>query len=108
MRIDWHTAKDKETRLPDRKILNNEAIRLDFNDRLLTKDISDFDEYKDYVCSIDGNFWVILLNECLKRSLIHNQNDYFRTAIAQMKEPRPMIDLLEEYIEDQNLLPIGW
>ena len=65
-------AKEKETGLPDRKILNNEAIKFDFNDRLLAKEISDFDEYKDYVCSIDGQFRVIILNESLRKSLIHN------------------------------------
>ena len=39
-------AFDKETGLPDRKIVNDEAIKMDFNDRLISKEVSDFDEYK--------------------------------------------------------------
>ena len=108
VRIEWEKAKDKETGLPNRMILTNEAIRLDFNDRLLTKEVSDYDDYKDYVCSIDRNFRVIILNESLKKSLIQNQNDYFRTAVAGMQEPQSMMELLQEYISENQLLPNGW
>jgi hypothetical protein len=44
----------------------------------------------------------------LKKSLLNNQNEYFRTSVAEMQEPRPMLELLEEYISEHQLLSKGW
>ena len=72
IRIDWEKAIDKQTKKPDRRILNDEAIKEDFNDRLVTRKISDYEEYKEWVTSLDSKFRVIILKESLKKSLIQN------------------------------------
>ena len=89
-------------------MVNDEAIKVDFNDRLISKEISDFDEYKRWIFSISGSFRTCIMKEGLKKSLLNNQNDYFRSSVAEMQEPRPMLELMEEYISEHQLLTNEW
>ena len=76
VRINWEYAIDPDTRIVDRRLVNDETIKADFNDRLVSGEVESLDEYKDWVCGIDSQFRVHLLREGLVRALLHNQNDF--------------------------------
>jgi hypothetical protein len=69
--------------------------------------VADFDEYKDWLTSLDTQFVPFLLRQNVKVTLERIQNDFFRTATEKMKEPRPMKEILNEFIDKHGLLPGG-
>jgi hypothetical protein len=65
VRIDWYNVIDLNTLKIDRKLVNDETIKADFNDRLVSGEFESYDEYKDWVCGIDLQFRVVVVKESL-------------------------------------------
>lgn len=104
-RINWHKAYEEDGKTPDMKVLNPLRIRQDFWDRLITGDVTDLDDYEAFVEEIDTQYAPILDNDSLHKALHRLQNKFFKSEHEKISKPREMIELLNEYLTREGLLP---
>ena len=61
--------------------------------------------YKDFVISKDTQYRPFLVGSDIKAKLERIQNDHFQYRINKMDKPPDMIELLEEYLKNEDILP---
>ena len=67
-------------------------------------DVTNFDEYKEYVFSKGLHYIQVFAREGTERQLKRIEAEYFRQMVQDMEKPKEMRLLLEEYIKEHNLL----
>lgn len=80
-------------------------IMQDFNDRLVAGDLNDYDEYKDMVIEADAQYRTFLIKFDSQTKCERIQNDHYQYVINRMSKPKEMRQLLNEYLEREEIHP---